>query len=62
MPAAARPAASSGLLFRQDYRAFRLAGVPQFQRHAVRGIRFQKMKDMFPEEAAFQPLLQHVRS
>src|SRR5260370_39707871 len=62
MPREPAPAASGGLLSRQDHRAFRLAGMSQFQRYSIRRIRLEKMKDAFSEKAAFQPLLQHVRS
>ena len=57
MPLASCSSASCGLFFRQHDRAFRLRGMAQFQRHAIRRIRLEKMKDAFPEKAAFQPLL-----
>ena len=61
MPRSPRPAAPRGLFFRQHHGAFRLACMPQFQRHAIRRIRLEKMVDALPEKAALQPLPQHVR-
>src|SRR6267154_4546324 len=60
MPAASRAAPSGGLFLSQYDRALRFGRVSQFQRHAIGRIHLEEVIDTLPEQAALQPLPQHV--
>jgi len=61
MPRAARAPATCRLFLRQHHRAFRLTGVTKVERNAIGRVDLEKMIDAFSEQAALQPLPQHVR-
>ena len=53
-------AATRSLFFRDDDRAFGLAGVAQLHRDAIRRIDFEEVVNAFAEDTAFQTLAQRV--